>query len=441
MFRISNSLRLAFVLALGVGMPVVAQDAVPAFPLEGLRITGNNAIPGARIIEASGLKIGDKVKQADFDKARDRLLKTGAFLEVGYSYEPSAKGTGYDATFEVIELTRLYPYRFEELPLEEADLRAALRAQEKLFDDRIPATPEVMNRYAAALRRYIAEKTGEELEVVGELNNDLPGEFQILFRPAGERKGISSVDFTGNKKLELFDLRRAMAETAVGEPYSEGLFRRMLDLAIRPQYENAGYLGVTFPRIQTSPSTENKGLDVMVTIDEGPEFKIGKVTFNGLDRGMAAELERQVAFKTGAVYNASLISENLKKIRHNLENAGFLRAGVTESREIHDDSKTVDVSVDVDPGPRYSMGELTIKGLDLLSEPVIRDMWGMPQGAPYRSDYPDSFIQGIVDNRIFDNLGRTGAEADIHDDSLTVDVTLTFEGAKVVPPDQRLPRR
>ncbi len=440
MFRISNSSCLVFVLAMGLGMPASAQE-IPAFPLEAIRITGNNAIPGARIIDALGLKIGDKVRQADFDAARDRLLKTGAFQEVGYSYDASAKGTGYDATFQVIELGPLYAYRFEELPLEEADLRAALKAQEKLFDDRIPATPDVINRYAVALRRHIAQETGKEVEVIGELNNDLPGEFRILFRPAGDRKGISSVDFTGNKRIELFDLRRAMAETAVGERYSEGLFRRMLDLAIRPLYDNVGYLRVSFPKIEASPSTENKGIDVMVTIEEGPEYKIGTVAFNGMDRSEAAGLAKQAAFRTGTAYNASLIKENLQKIRHNLEAAGFLRAEATESREVHDDSKTVDVAINVMPGDRYSMGDLTINGLDLLSEPVIRDMWGMPQGSPYRSGYPDSFIQGIVDNGIFDNLGRTGAEADIHDDSKTVDVTLTFEGAKVVPPDQRFPQR
>jgi hypothetical protein len=38
---------------------------------------------------------------------------------------------------------------------------------------------------------------------------------------------------------------------------------------------------------------------------------------------------------------------------------------------------------------------------------------------------------------IFDNLDRTGAEAEIHDDTLTVDVTLTFLGARAA---QQQPR-
>ena len=41
----------------------------------------------------------------------------------------------------------------------------------------------------------------------------------------------------------------------------------------------------------------------------------------------------------------------------------------------------------------------------------------------------------------FDNLARTGAEADIHEDSHTVDVTLTFVGGKLVPDNQRGRRR
>src|SRR5437870_2862637 len=103
--------------------PFVFAQAPSAYPLESLRIQGNDQFRSERIIAASGLKIGQAVAKADFDRARDRLLATGAFEKVGYEYKPSAAKTGFDAVFEVVETTPLYRYRFEELPATEAALR------------------------------------------------------------------------------------------------------------------------------------------------------------------------------------------------------------------------------------------------------------------------------------------------------------------------------
>ena len=76
------------------------------------------------------------------------------------------------------------------------------------------------------------------------------------------------------------------------------------------------------------------------------------------------------------------------------------------------------------------MGKLTIKGLDILSEPAIRKVWRMNEGDAYKESYPDAFLAMIQSEGYFDNLARTGAEADIHENTHTVDVTLTFLGAK-----------
>src|SRR5262249_9478711 len=73
--------------------PKEAAPQPTTYPLESLRIEGNKLIPSARIIAASGLTIGSKVQKGDFDKARDRLIATGAFENAGYEFKPSAAET------------------------------------------------------------------------------------------------------------------------------------------------------------------------------------------------------------------------------------------------------------------------------------------------------------------------------------------------------------
>jgi hypothetical protein len=71
---------------------------------------------------------------------------------------------------------------------------------------------------------------------------------------------------------------------------------------------------------------------------------------------------------------------------------------------------------------------LTIKGLDLLSEPTIRKMWGMDEGHPYNVDYPDRFLKVVREEGILDNLGETKADAKVDEEAHVVDVTLLFNG-------------
>src|ERR1700682_1217761 len=113
---------------------VQAQSPSSPYPLTNLTIQGNKRFTPAQIIGASGLQIGQAVSKDNFDVARSRLLETGGFESVGYEFKPNAAKTGYDATFDVAEVALMYSYRFEDLPVADEILRAALAKQEILID-------------------------------------------------------------------------------------------------------------------------------------------------------------------------------------------------------------------------------------------------------------------------------------------------------------------
>ncbi len=428
-------MRRSIILTLGAVLLAAPFVCGQGFPLINLTIRGNEEIPTERILAIAGLKVGQPVTEKDFNAARDRLLDTGAFESIGFEYKPSADGGGYDATFEVIEVAPLYAYRFEDLGKIDAVLREVLRQQETIFGDRIPATPQVLNRYDAALAKFL----GDGAEVKGGLNADLPGELMIVFRPPGRRANVSAVYFKGNVVVPTPELMAIMSRVAVGVPYSEPLFRQMLEQSLAPVYEERGRIRLAFPDIQTRRSEENEGIEITVTLDEGATYTLGKVSLAGVTRSREEELAKEAAFPTGSVANFTEIKEGIKRIERRYRAGGYLRVATKVDREIDDAAHIVNLTVDIDPGAQYSMGELTIKGLDILSEPEIRKVWGLPQGAPYNDTYPDAFVQRIMTEGWFDNLARTGAEAEIHDDTRTVDVTLTFQGGQLVPQNQRQP--
>ena len=406
--------------------PPPAPPALATFPLESLRVDGNKSIAADKIIAASGLRIGRTVEKPDFDSARDRLIATGAFVSVGYEFKPSPTGTGYDGVLTVVEVDQIYPYRFEDLPGSDDFMRAALRKQEPLLGDRIPATAELVNRYVKALEQAL----GGTASVTGKLIEDVPGNVAIVFRPSVSRPNIAEVRFAGNDALPSTLLTRTLSDVAVGVPYSEPGLRQLLDTSLRPLYDARGRIRVTFPSVAVEKAKNVDGVTVTVAVNEGPVYNLGTVSYRGIPTSEIAQLEKTAAFKKGDIANFDDIAAGMDKAFRRFRNNGYLRISGKAERQIHDAEHTVDVSINFSLGSQFQFGKLQIVGLDIISEPAIRKMWGDLTGKPFPAEFPESFLNRVRGEDLFDNLGQTRAETHIDEASKTVDVTLYFSGAR-----------
>jgi outer membrane protein assembly factor BamA len=135
--------------------------------------------------------------------------------------------------------------------------------------------------------------------------------------------------------------------------------------------------------------------------------------------------------------NFDRIGEGLERMRKALLHAGYMDARLSTSRAVDDAKKEVIVTVNVEPGPLFTMGKLTITGLDLDGEAEIRKIWAIKEGKPFNADYPQLFLNSVRERGLFDNLGSTKPETKINDQDHTVDVTLMFRGAPPEPKQQR----
>src|SRR5580692_1229221 len=160
-----------------------AAPAPTSYTVENLGVEGNHNYTADQIVAVAGLRVGQKAGTADFDAAREKLEKSGAFDHVSYRYTPSKDGEGYDAVIEVAEVGQVYPVRFENLPVPEAQLRAMLKEKDPLFGDKIPATKPVVDRYVAWIAEYLAGKDYRQA-LAGRLSADGGEDLAVLFSPA-----------------------------------------------------------------------------------------------------------------------------------------------------------------------------------------------------------------------------------------------------------------
>jgi len=203
----------------------------------------------------------------------------------------------------------------------------------------------------------------------------------------------------------------------------------VLDSAIRPMYEERGLIRVAFTEITAKKAETNDGVVVTVRVDEGPEYKLGTVALTGVPAAEVEQISKSDDWHKGETVNFTNVEASLEKIRQRQRAQGYLRAQTTVAREIHDQDHTVNLTVNVDRGPQFTLGKLTIHGLDLIGEPAVRKMWKIAPGQPFQDGYPEAFLNRVRDEGIFDNLGKTRAESNIDENTHTVDVTLFFTGA------------
>jgi outer membrane protein insertion porin family len=401
-----------------------SQPAPSGYVIESLTIEGNSNYTREQILAVLGLKVGQVAGEPEFEAARQRLLATGAFGTVGYKFGPSPGGGGYAASFQVVEVAQVFPYRFERLDAPTSALEDALRRVDPLFGPKIVANQPVLDRYTRAIEAFLASK-GTKETVVAKAISDESEHMVIVFSPVTPPPSVAEVKFVNNKIIPAKSLQNAIAPVAVGAVYSEALFRRFLDASIRPLYEERGRIRVSFPKVETQPSRDVNGLTVTVEVVEGDSFQLGDVRFEG--QALPVEQLRKAGdFKTGDVANFTQIQAGVERLETVLKRQGYMHPHTTVERKLQEQKKVVDLVMHVDQGAQYHFGTLKLQGLDINSEAEIRRRWGLKEGAPFNVEYPDYFLSRIREDGVFDNLGKTKSTVDVHDQTLTVDVTLFF---------------
>ncbi len=396
-----------------------------AWPLETLAVEGNRNYTADQILAAAGLRLGDKAGKAEFEAARQRLAATGAFDNVGYSFNPAKDGKGYDAVIEITELNNaLYPLRFEELPATDAQLRAWLKQKDPLFGDKIPATKPELDRYVQWISEYLSAQ-GYPEAVTGKVTSQAASDLVVVFRPAKARPSVARVKFTNTGDVPAGLLESAMYGVAAGTLYSEPDLRVLLDTTARPRYEARGMIRVTFPKIETEPAKDVNGIDVTVQVEPGPVYKLGRVSFQGASYS-GQELTKLASLKSNETVNFDGVKAAQDRIAQSLRRSGYLEASSQVKRDLNDTDHVVDLTFQIAPGAQFTLGKLDVVGLDIETEPVVRKMWVIQPGKPFNPEYPEHFLSVVKNQGIFDNLKNTRAETKVNANAHTVDVTLYF---------------
>ena len=348
------------------------------FEVSKIDIEGLQRFQPAAVVSAIGLKIGATAGKTDFDAACRRLVDTGLFQGCNWKYAPVSR-TSVALTFSLEEAPADQTVRLTIPGVDDKQLWEWLRANEPLVQPKMPGSDAATTFYTQAIQRFLKK------DVVSSVDTNLNSrETTLVFRPANLPK-VESVRFEGAKAIPPATLEKVLTPIARGTAFTEYDIQQLLNLNIRPLYENLGRLDVSFPSIKAD------GGALTIQVDEGQMYKLGAAKVMGgpevqLPLGQTAEWNR--------------IVDALEKANAELRSRGYLQARYDVERSLKDG--IADLAIAFKPGPQITFNALRLQGLNVPQEANVRKLWKLPAGAPMNESYISDFLKAA--------FGKLGSE-------------------------------
>jgi outer membrane protein assembly factor BamA len=407
--QVRLSVFLLLLLTLTVVSPAYSQTAT----LREIHTDGLKVLTEPQVVTLSGLTTGSQVGRTELQDAADALVRCGLFAKVNYNF--TTRNDGVVVTFHLEENPRL-PVFYDNFPwYADAELNDAIHKDLPYFDGTLPAAGAAVDLANTSLQNFLTAKgingTVEHLVVASPLSDGSVQQFRI----DGVTPQIASLEFSDPQLTSSAAVQQHLAEVR-GKPYSRMTIDVFLSEQIRPIYLQAGYLKATIgpPEVRLSGNPNQKFPDqipVFVPSQPGAVYHWKDVTWSGNKVLSTITLTNDLGLKTGDVANGMNIEGGWDRVHEEYGQQGYLEAKLDPVSTFDDAQHTVSYAVSVSEGKQYRYNAMTISGLSLAAERIVRDAWPIKPGE-------------VFDKKLFDQL-LTSLE--LHHQAVFKDLPLHYE--------------
>lgn len=155
---------------------------------------------------------------------------------------------------------------------------------------------------------------------------------------------------------------------------------------------------------ELSSSPPPRALATEIRIARGPLFRLGKVTLEGLPDGLQADLSpRALKIEAGAPARSADIMAANARITDRLRQQGYPFAVVSKRNAVADHaSATLDVTFVVLPGPKASMGRVTVAGTEKVNPKFVEGLAPFALGDDFHASLLKDYRDEIERLNVFD---------------------------------------
>ncbi len=169
----------------------------------------------------------------------------------------------------------------------------------------------------------------------------------------GERYRLKEITFSGNKAVTNTAGLRALFKIKDGEIFDTEAIRKGLE-GLRKAYAALGYINFT-PVPNTEADDEKKLISLRIDVDEGKQFFVRRIEFQGNTTTRDKVIRRELALEEGQVYNGNLWELSLLRLNQ-LQYFEQLKPEQDSEIKQNVQDSTVDITLKVREKGKNSIG-------------------------------------------------------------------------------------
>jgi len=233
-------------------------------------------------------------------------------------------------------------------------------------------------RYGVRVTPKIIERPNNRVDLIFEINE-------------GDKTGVKSINFVGNKNYSGYRLRDVIKTTEsnllsflqTADIYDPDRVEADRDL-LRRFYLKNGYADIRILSASAQFDPKENGFIITFVIDEGPQYRFGTVDVQSNVRNIDPSLLRsRLRVSSGSVYNAEAVEKSIEDMTIEASKLGFAFATVRPRGERNFANRTINVVFVVEEGPRAYIERINIRGNTRTRDYVIRREFDIAEGDAY----------------------------------------------------------
>jgi len=365
------------------------RSVTPVLPQAG-DVIRQITVEGAQRIEPGTVKSYLLIREGDaFDAQRlDRSLKslfaTGLFADV------SARRQGYTLVISVVENPVINRIAFEgNDKVESEQLQAETTLRPRVIYTRTKVQNDVKRiltlyrrngRFAVTVEPKIIQLPQNRIDLVFEINE-------------GDLSEVESIRFVGNKEFSDRRLREVVRtkETAwwrfLSNDDNYDPDRLTLDRELlRRFYLSDGYADFRVLSAVAELTPDRRDFFLTFTVEEGARYEFGDIEVKANLRDLKAEqIEEVIEIETGDWYDISAVDDAIQTITNRVGELGFAFVDVRPRVNRDRDTQKIDITFEVNEGPRVFVERIDISGNVRTLDKVIRREFQIVEGDAFNS--------------------------------------------------------
>jgi outer membrane protein insertion porin family len=351
--------------------------------IQGVAVRGNERIEAGTVTSYLPLQPGMPADAELLDLSLKTLFNTGLFSDVVLEMQENGV-----LLIDVKENPIVNRVIFEgnrrvkeDKITEEIQLAARTiytRAKVQADAQRIVELYRAKGRFAASVTPKVTPLAQNRIDVIFEIDE-------------GPKTGVAKVNFVGNKIYTDNELRGVILTKesrwwrffSSNDNYDPDRLEFEREL-LRKHYGRNGYADFSVVSAVAELTPDRKDFFITFTVDEGPQYTIGEVrvktTLAKLDENV---LERFIPIKTGATFDSEKVEKAIESITFATGSTGYAFVDVNPRLSRHAETNTIDITFEVNEGPRVYVERINIKGNTRTLDKVIRREIRIAEGDPF----------------------------------------------------------